>query len=498
MLSTRHGRLAAALAAVCTLLLAFAASGAARRLDTGLVDLDAYYGGDPGAFANTKAAGARFVRLTLPWRDVAPRSEPALNLWDPANPADPNYNWGSFDRQVRGAADAGLVPLVQIDTAPAWAQGCRVDFNPSAPCDPNPQDVAAFGRAAARRFGGSFLGLPRVRHWMLFNEPNSNYYFSPQFRDGRKVSPLLYRRLINAFAAAVNDVNRSNLIVGPGLTPLGFKEFNLAPLDFTRRLLCMRGRRAPRPAPGCKAKTSFDIWATNPYTTGGPTHEAAGRDEVSLGDLPEMTRLLRAAERADRIRSQLRSVPFWVTEFSWDSKPPDPGGIAARIHARWAAEAIYRAWSAGASAFFWFGLRDPARSGEPYHRTVDSGLYLRRASPAADKPKRVLRAFQFPFVAFRAERGIRVWGRTPPARAGRVRIEVKRRRGWHRIASLGANRSGIFAKLIRTGFGRNKRGLVRARFRSRESLPFSLRYVGDFYAPPFGLAPGQSHVPQRR
>jgi hypothetical protein len=494
MVSTGTSRLAAAAATACALLLSLAADSPARPLDTGVVDVEAF-NGDTRAFARTKAAGSRFVRLTLPWRVVAPQSEPLI--WDAGNPADHNYDWSSFDRQIRGAVAAGLVPVAQIETVPAWAQGCRREQAPYAPCDPDPRDVAAFARAAAHRYDGGFLGLPRVRYWMLFNEPNTDFYFNPQFRDGKPVSPLLYRRLINAFAPAIDSADRSNVIVGPGLTPVEFKRFSIGPLEFMRRLLCMRGHRHPRPTRRCGGKTTFDVWAHNPYTTGGPTHEAAGRDEVSLGDLPEMARLLRAAERAGRIRTDLRRVPFWVTEFAWDSKPPDPGGLAWRIHARWVAEAMYRAWRAGVSAFFWFGLRDPAPSREPPHTTVESGLYLRGETFAGDRPKRVLHAFRFPFVAFRGARGIRVWGRTPTSSAGPVRIEVRKGRRWRRIAVLRADRNGIFGKVVRTRFGRGKRGLVRARYRKRVALPFSLRYIGDFYAPPFGLAPGQSHVPQR-
>jgi hypothetical protein len=494
MLLTKLGLVAVVVAGGTLLLAAGTAIGAARPLHTGLVDTEAFERGDPRPFTRAKAAGSRFVRLTLPWRAVAPRSEPLI--WDPANPADLNYDWSSVDRQVRRAVEAGLLPVLQIETAPSWAQRCHSESFPSAPCDPDPEAVARFARAAASRFDGSFLSLPRVRYWMLFNEPNLNNYFNPQYRDGKPVSPLLYRRLINAFAPAVNSVEQANLIVGPGMAPLSSDE-TLAPLDFMRRLLCMRGRRHPRPTRRCAEKTTFDIWATNPYTTGGPTHEAAGRDDVSLGDLPEMQRLLRAAERARHIRTTLHPVPFWVTEFSWDSKPPDPGGLPWRIHARWVAEAIYRAWSAGVSGFFWFGLRDLPQTGKPSSSPGESGLYLRGETPARDKPKRALRAFSFPFVAFRHDTGVRIWGRTPTGGRGRVRIEVRRGRRWRRIATLRADRSGIFRAIIRTRYGRGNRGLVRARYRKRAALPFSLRYVGDFYAPPFGLAPGQSHVPQR-
>ncbi len=178
----------------------------------------------------------------------------------------------------------------------------------------------------------------------------------------------------------------------------------------------MENRNKPVRKPGCSARAKFDIWANNPYTTGGPTHESAGVDDVSLGDLPKMARLLKAARKAGKIVTDLKSVPYWVTEFSWDSKGPDPGGVPMKRHARWTAEAMYRAWNAGVSRFFWLSLRDwPRPGGLPYSETIESGLYFRANKIENDRPKRTLAAFRFPQVAFAkpSRRAVLVWGRTP-------------------------------------------------------------------------------------
>jgi hypothetical protein len=461
-------------------------SAAGRPLVTGIEDPDTTDLAVPLVYERIRDANARFVRLTVLWRVIAPRNEPLA--WDPTNPGDMNYNWSLPDREVRQAVAAGLTPLVQVYSAPEWAQRCHQETIAGGPCDPDPHAVGEFAEAIARRYDGRFLGLPRIRYWELMNEPNLPVYFNPQYRDGKPASPLLFRPLQNAFSDAVKQVERSNLVVGPDMAPLK-DEGAVAPLDFMRRLLCMSGRRHPHPSSSCHARTRFDIWATNPYTTGGPTHHAAGPDEVSLGDLPEMRRLLRAAERAGRIESDLHPVPFWVTEFSWDSKPPDPGGLPWRIHARWAAEAIYRAWKAGVSVFLWNKLRDQDPAIAPHYGIADSGLYLRGSTLAEDKPKRILRAFRFPFVAFRSERGVRVWGRTPPGRPGKVRIQVREGHRWRSIVELAADRFGIFERVVETRYGRGSRGLVRARYGDQTALPFSLHYVGDFYQPPFGKPP---------
>jgi hypothetical protein len=210
-----------------------------------------------------------------------------------------------------------------------------------------------------------------------------------------------------------------------------------------------------------------------------------------MGDLGKLQRLLRAADRAGRIKSRFRHTPLWITEFSWDSKPPDPGGLPARILRRWTAEALYRAWRAGVGHFFWWTLRDPERApGQPFSQSVDSGLYLRGPSLAEDRPKPNLAAFRFPFVAYSRHAGFAFWGRTPSGRGGRVLIEIHTGGGWRRVASTRADHSGIFQGLVTGSYGRHKHGTVRARYRGEKAVPFSLHPVKDFYQPPFGRPVG--------
>jgi len=487
---TRHSSwggaaLLAAVLALCAAMVGAPRGADARPLVTGLSDPEAAALGEQVVFDRVRRAGAEFMRVTAYWHVVAPQTEPDPSSWDPTNPDDPNYNWASIDREVTMAAAAGLEPMVQVYNAPRWAERC--DDGPDSPCDPDPAKMADFAKALATRYDGTDPQLPRVRYWEPQNEPNLSFFFNPQFQNGQPVSPELYRRLLNQFAAAVKSVRADNLVVTAGFAPLERPGASTGPLEFVRRMLCMQGRRNPRPIPGCTATARFDILATNPYTTGGPTHKASGPDDVSLGDLPEMARLLRAAERAGKIESDLPRVPFWVTEFGWDSRPPDPGGLAPKILARWTAEAMYRAWTAGVSNFFWYQIRDDDRAGRPHNETVQSGLYLRGRTLSQDKPKLVLKAFRFPFVAFGSRRGIRIWGRTPDSSAANVLLQAKDRRGgWRRLGRVRADGDGIFRKFVRTPLGRRKTVSVRARTPNGVSVPFSLRYVRDFYQPPFG------------
>ncbi|MCB8914435.1 MAG: hypothetical protein H6532_01180 [Thermoleophilales bacterium] len=442
------------------------------------------------AYDRIKAAGGDMVRVLIYWRNVAPSKMPSS--WDPANPADSHYDWSEYDRQVERAREAGLEPLVELYSAPDWAERCKVKDPDSYKgiCDPNPNDFSRFATAAAKRYSGNFQGLPRVRYWEPWNEPNLSVFFQPQFRKGKKVSPALYRELLNRFAGAVQGVNRSNMVIGGGLAPNGVKG-SIGPMDFTRRVLCMQGRKKPKVKRGCGGRGRFDIWATNPFTTGGPTHKSADPDSVALGDLPGLRKLINASKRSGKVVSRKKSIPLWVTEFSWDSKPSDPGGLPMRILTRWTSEAMYRAWKAGVSRFMWLTLRDwPRPEGVPWNQTIDSGLYFRGATIEKDRPKPNLQAFRFPFVTFPARKGITIWGRTASSTSGKVTIEYKKGGKWRKLATVRANRNGIFQASIRKPVARKlakrKRDQVRAKYKGETSRAFSLRPQRDFWQPPFG------------
>ena len=77
---------------------------------------------------------------------------------------------------------------------------------PYAPCDPLPTMLADFARAAAERYSGTFEDLPRVKYWQVQNEPNLRLFFNPQFNGkGQKVSPTIYRRILNKTYPAIKS-----------------------------------------------------------------------------------------------------------------------------------------------------------------------------------------------------------------------------------------------------------------------------------------------------
>jgi hypothetical protein len=458
---------------VLPLVIPVQAAIAAGPLRTGFLDPTAFGGQQPRqSVVRARAAGASMARLFLVWRDVAPQPPD-----DPTNPDDPAYRWESMDQQVVDTVRGGLDPLVYISASVPWARGAAVGLPGTWP---SPMRLAQFARAAARRYSGSFTPrgdsapLPRVRFWQAWNEPNAGRELAPQRVNGRPVSPAHYRRMVNAFAGAVHDVRADNRVVAGTLGPFGHDSRDIqvvAPMEFMSQLLCVSPRAPHRKT--CSQRTRFDVWAHNPYTNGGPSWHARSPADASIGDLPEMRALLTSATRAGTVVSA-RAPEFWVTEFSWDSSPPDPRGVPSALHARWVAEALYRMWQAGVSAVIWFRLQDDPLRQTPYQ----SGFFT-----ASGEAKHSLEAFRFPFVAFRAERGVSVWGRTPFGRRGSVIVERRAGGRWVSVARLRADRYGIFSRRLPTRAAAWRARLVSS---SERSIPFSLNAPPDRRATPFG------------
>ncbi len=432
-------------------LLPLPAVAPARGIETALTNAGPFMGSkgeSSRALGRARKAGIGALRIYVSWAGTAPRQRP--RSWNPANPADPNYFWYT-DRQVRRAVAAGLTPILSVSDAPSWAE--RSTGGKPGTNSPDAKQLGRFMRAAAKRYSGATPGVPRVRYWQIWNEPNASYWLNPQRKDGRDVSPAIYRRMLNSSAAAVRAVSPRNRVVAGGTFP--FQQVSpgpeaIAPRRFLRSLT--------------RAKVQFDVWSVHPYTSGNAFHRASGPGGVSLGDLGSVRRDLDRLYGAGRIDS--RGPPsLWITEFQWDSAPPDPKGVPVDLLTRWTSEAIYQAWRSGVSLFTWFQLRD-----DPVGRGFQGGLFARcNTGKDCYRPKPILRSFRFPFVAYRRGAGLLVWGRTPRGEGGTVTIEQRLGSDWVRLGIMQPS-AGIFTGRLSPRGG----GSVRARWRGQASGAFSL------------------------
>ena len=141
---------------------------------------------------------------------MAPKGVHPPRQFDAADPDAPQYAWAPVDRAVKLAVRAGLQPMLALTFAPRWAQSKSSDVA----YKPDPAAFGEFARAAATRFDGKHDGLPRVRYWQAWNEPNITTFLQPQFVSGKPFSPGWYRRMVNAFAASVHAARRSTATAG--------------------------------------------------------------------------------------------------------------------------------------------------------------------------------------------------------------------------------------------------------------------------------------------
>ncbi|MGH2880666.1 MAG: hypothetical protein ACRDK4_13810 [Solirubrobacteraceae bacterium] len=429
--------------------------------------------------SHIRASGAQLIKLDVNWNEIAPPGRPAG--FDPTNPDSPGYRWRDLDKETSDALARGLTPFFELYGAPRWGQ------TPVGSGDehPDPAQLAQFAQAVATRFDGSHHGLPWVRYYEVWNEPNVSFFLQPQIEGGNIVSVDNYRTLIDDVAASVHGVRSDNLVIAGALFPNGLRRGNvigIGALEFTRRLLCMSPGAHPRRV--CNTTVNADIWSVHPYTTGGPSTLPANPENVWIDNLGSLTSLVREAQSAGTLVSS-QPVQTWVSEFSWDSNPPDPLGVPVRLQQRWVAEALYRAWQSGISVFSWYALRDEPLSAS----SEQAGLYFYCPQGiGCDTPKPMLRSFRFPFIAYKSgRRRALLWGRVPFGVPGTVRIQWRQGSRWRPLTTLRTDSDGIFVarRALPSKLNANS-GVLRAVTASEASPSFSLHHPRDIIVTPIG------------
>lgn len=451
----------------------------ARPLATAVIDpLSTTAPGAAIAYRHMHALGATMTVILADWSRLAP-NPPAAGS-DPADPQNAMYAWASIDKQVQLAVRGGLEPVLIVTNAPSWAQSSPPTTEAPAP-NPVPAQFATFGEAIAAHYDGAVKGIPRVRYWEVWNEPNLSTFLRPQFHGRTPYSPRLYRSLLEGFAAAVKKVHRDNFVIAGALAP--FRDItpsvlkidkDWGPLAFMRSLFCL----SPSLARTCKASIhDVDAWAMHPYTSGGPNHHAVLPNDVSLGDLGKVNDVLEAAVSAGNLDSKPQ---LWITEFSWDSDPPDGDAVPVNTLKQWVPWALYNSWKAGVSMFTWYLVRDQSATTSPYQ----SGLYFLGQTISKDAVKPFAEGFRFPFVAFPHGQAVDVWLRTPFGLRGRVQIQQRRNTKWVAVKAATTDRFGILqATVPRSGDGAYRAVLVTTH---EKSLAFSLTPPPDHWYNPFG------------
>src|SRR4029077_3694767 len=230
---------------------------------------------------------ASYVRLSVPWKSIAPATLP-LNFVA-TDPTSPGYSWPGMDSVLEDAEAAGVTPILDIVAPPDWAYSKQPSGVNAG--TPNAADLGDFATALATHYNGLTPGVPAEHVYQVWNEPNLSLDLNP-------VSGKSYRDMVNAVANAVHTVDPTNLVVAGALDPFGHKRSkkqqwnSVAPLAFMRSFLCLS--KGAHPHPTCSTPVPFAAWPNHPYTSGGQFGRAKLPDDVELGDLPRMRALLKA------------------------------------------------------------------------------------------------------------------------------------------------------------------------------------------------------------
>jgi hypothetical protein len=417
-----------------------------------------------------KETGASIARIDVKWRAVAPEKLPAG--FDATNPASPGYEWETLDDAVRSAADNGLTVLLTVYEAPSWAEGSGRPRNVElGSWKPQSGPYEAFAQALASRYDGSYpdpllpgTNLPRVGYFEAWNEPNLDTYLNPQWEGNEWVGASRYRGLLNAFYSGVKASQPSATVIGGALAPFGDPPGGerMPPVLFLRSLLCLHGGKLTPVS--CPEPARLDVLSDHPIAVGAPSQSASSPLDVTTPDMGHLTTILEKAER-DHLVLPRAKKPLWVTEFWYDTNPPDPNGLSLATQARWYEQDLYSFWQQGAQVAITLQIRD-APAGKGYSFTNQSGAYFLDGSP---KPSAT--AFRFPLVAHRTGPfKVAVWGIAP--KGGKVKIQVLRKGSWKTLGSVSTvGRPHPFQTTVQL----LRFGQLRAVQGSQASLPWAQR-----------------------
>ena len=135
------------------------------------------------------------------------------------------------------------------------------------------------------------------------------------------------------------------------------------------------------------AHAKLDAYAHNPYPTrpcGSPLLGACGYcDVISMANLGRLSK---------QVQHYLGHKPIWLTEYGYQTNPPDRFGVAPALQATYVGEAAMRAYQlSGVSLLIQYLLKD-----EPQLDRFQTGLFTVHGTP-----KPAYSAFRFPLAQVR-------------------------------------------------------------------------------------------------
>jgi hypothetical protein len=377
--------------------------------------------------AQLQSLGVRALRVTLYWRDVAPkpnhRTRPRFNQ---ANPSA--YHWSDYDSLIGEAVALHWKVLITISgPVPNWATPHGRDRY----TDPSTNDFRQFAQAVGKRYGG------KVKLFSIWNEPNQPGFLRPQYVHGRPASPAIYRGLYQAgYAGLRASGHLSGMKVLIGETSAVGTHSAVAPLAFLRGMLCLGA--SYRPIGHC-ARLQAAGYAQHPYANSRGPFGTTPTDDVTIGTLGGLVSALDRAGAAGAITPHL---PVYITEFGVQSRPNPVVGVPLAQQAEFEAIGEHIAYeNPRIASFSQYLLRDDRPVGG---RVVgfQSGLetYAGKEKPAYD-------GFRLPLTVTRTRDGVTFWGLVRPASSATTAVlqySSNRGRSWHALITVRTNARGYW------------------------------------------------------
>jgi hypothetical protein len=316
--------------------------------------------------------------------------------------------------------------------------------------------------------------LPRVSFWSVWNEPNEYHFLAPQwgFAGSTVIEPAgaIYRSLVDgAYSGLAAAGHGADTILIGETAPKG-KTYpgaanSIKPLRFLRAVYCVGPNLRPLAgevarALGCPTSDQAHQfpaqhpalfqpsgWGHHPYSLVTPPGlRSPDRDDLGFADLGRLTTSLRTIFARYGVRRA--GLPIYLTEFGYQSRPPDPFGFPPAVQAAYLNQSEFQAYNnRQIRSYSQFLLVDDGpltqypRNSTLYWSTFQTGIV---GLNGAFKP--AYYAFRLPIylpVTRRRSAGkLRVWGDLRPAPNGtRQTATVQfrpRGRGarWRRLASL--------------------------------------------------------------
>jgi hypothetical protein len=379
--------------------------------------------------------------------------------------------------------------------APLWATGDdspRTDILDT--WKPDPKEFADFVQAVGTRYGGNYGApggsfpqpvhpplcdltgtcppdepqppvlkdgpLPRVDYFSIWNEPNQPGWLTPQWEarpDGQpgmvEAAPRIYRGLVDAAFRGLRASGHGDDTILIGETaPKGVSKQGpttaIAALRFIRQVYCvddalqpLRGAEAAaRDCPQDDAGTAAFAdahpglfvasgYAHHPYElSASPKKQPSNGDFITIANLPKLTLALRSIFT---VYGRANGLPLYLTEFGYNTRPPNPLGVTASQQAAYLNQAQYMAsTNPSVRALTQFLLVDDATKapGPGYAATFQTGLeYLGgRRKPSFDAYQLTL---HLPTAKIKRGGKLLVWGLVRPAsRLGPQKLSIQQRR----------------------------------------------------------------------